>query len=43
MLAPVRIPHLLVSGAALGLAGAATALGVAVAPVLGPLVWPVRR
>ena len=41
MLAPVRIPHLLVSGAALGLAGAATALGVAVAPVLGPLVWPV--
>jgi hypothetical protein len=29
------------SGAALGLAGAATVLGVAVAPAHGPLVWPV--
>ena len=40
MLAPVRVPRLIVSGAALGVVGAAAVGGLALAPVLGPLAWP---
>ena len=41
MLAPVRLPRLVLSTAALGMVGTGTALGVALLPVIGPLVWAV--